>query len=64
MDTEPDQAAGTLVRPYLGLAAVPRPRPAEPDGYAATPPAVGSEPVENEFAELADRVRTYLALRN
>ncbi|MFE6308399.1 hypothetical protein [Nocardiopsis sp. NPDC057823] len=50
MDAEPDRIAGALVRPYLDLPAVPRPRPAEP--------------VENEFAELADRIRTYLAIRN
>lgn len=63
VDTDPDQIAGALVRPYLGRAAVPRPRPAEPEGYPAAPPAAGSEPVEDEFAELTDRIRAYLAQR-
>ncbi|CAL9605164.1 hypothetical protein SUDANB121_05532 [Nocardiopsis dassonvillei] len=56
-DDDPDQIAGALVRPYLNL--VPRPLPAEPEDYPAAPP----EPAEEEFAELAERIRTYLALR-
>lgn len=63
VDADPDLIAGALVRPYLGRAAVPRPRPAEPDDYPATPSGVEPEPVEDEFAELTDRIRTYLALR-
>ncbi|WP_306366459.1 hypothetical protein [Nocardiopsis sp. CC223A] len=63
VDADPDLIAGALVRPYLDLAAVPRPRPAEPDDYPATPSGVEPEPVEDEFAELTDRIRTYLALR-
>ncbi|MDE3724853.1 hypothetical protein PWG71_25990 [Nocardiopsis sp. N85] len=64
VDADPDQIAGALVRPYLDLAAVPRPRSAEPSDYPARSSAVESEPVEDEFAELADRIRTYLAIRN
>ncbi|MFL1381325.1 hypothetical protein [Nocardiopsis protaetiae] len=63
VDTDPDQIAGALVRPYLDLAVVPRPRPAEPDDYPTSPPSVEPEPVEEEFAELTDRIRAYLALR-
>ncbi|WP_306368612.1 hypothetical protein [Nocardiopsis sp. CC223A] len=63
VDADPDLVAGALVRPYLGRAAVPRPRPAEPEDYPATPSGVEPEPVEEEFAELTDRIRTYLALR-
>ncbi|WP_306370983.1 hypothetical protein [Nocardiopsis sp. CC223A] len=55
-DTDPDRLAGALVRPYLDL--VPRPRPAEPEDYPAAPRA----PDQGEFAELADRIRAYLAL--
>lgn len=63
VDADPDQVAGALVRPYLDPAAVPRPRLAEPEDYPAVSPAVGPEPAEGEFAELADRIRAYLALR-
>ncbi|MFL1376784.1 hypothetical protein [Nocardiopsis protaetiae] len=63
VDADPDQLAGALVRPYLDLAAVPRPRPAEPEDYPAPPPAADPEPAEDEFAELTDRIRAYLALR-
>ncbi|OOC53594.1 hypothetical protein NOSIN_07075 [Nocardiopsis sinuspersici] len=63
VDTDPDLIAGALVRPYLDLAAIPHPRPAEPEDYPATPPSVEPEPVEEEFAELTDRIRIYLALR-
>ncbi|MDE3721796.1 hypothetical protein PWG71_10385 [Nocardiopsis sp. N85] len=59
VDVDPDLVAGALVRPYLNLGSVPRPRPAEPKDYPATPPV----PDEEEFAELADRIRAYLALR-
>jgi hypothetical protein len=59
VDADPDQIAGSLVRPYLDLAMIPRPRPAEPSDHPATPSTVESEPVEDEFAELADRIRTY-----
>ncbi|MFD6096636.1 hypothetical protein ACFVWN_02110 [Nocardiopsis flavescens] len=64
VDADPDQIAGALVRPYLHLAMVPRPRPAEPNDYPTRPTTVEPEPVEDEFAELADRIRTYLAIRN
>ncbi|MEU0490350.1 hypothetical protein ABZ249_14075 [Nocardiopsis sp. NPDC006139] len=63
MDAGPDLIARALVRPYLDLAAIPHPRPAEPDDYPATPSGMKPEPVEGEFAELTDRIRTYLALR-
>lgn len=63
VDADPDLIAGALVRPYLDLAAIPHPRPAEPDDHPATPSGVEPEPVEEEFAELADRIRAYLALR-
>ncbi|MBB6119006.1 hypothetical protein [Nocardiopsis algeriensis] len=63
VDTAPDLIAGALVRPYLNLAAVPRPRPAEPEDYPAPASGVEPEPVEDEFAELTDRIRAYLALR-
>ncbi|MFL1380564.1 MULTISPECIES: hypothetical protein [unclassified Nocardiopsis] len=68
VDDDPDRIAGALVRPYLDLAAVPRPRPAEPEDYPATspaappPPAADPVPAEEEFAELTDRIRAYLAL--
>lgn len=64
VDTDPDQSAGALVRPYLHLAMILRPRPAEPNDYPTRPSTVEPEPVEDEFAELADRIRTYLAIRN
>ncbi|MFY7064661.1 hypothetical protein ACOQFV_02235 [Nocardiopsis changdeensis] len=64
VDADPDQIAGALVRPYLGPAMIPRPRPAEPSDYPARPSTVEPEPVKDEFAELADRIRTYLAMRN
>ncbi|MDT0331477.1 hypothetical protein [Nocardiopsis lambiniae] len=63
VDAEPAQIAGALVRPYLNLGSVPRPRPAEPEDYPATPSGVEPEPVEEELAELTDRIRAYLALR-
>ncbi|MFY7067837.1 hypothetical protein ACOQFV_18435 [Nocardiopsis changdeensis] len=63
MDVDPDLITGALVRPYLDLGSVPRPRPAEPDDHPAPLSGVESEPVEEEFAELTDRIRTYLALR-
>ncbi|MFY7065716.1 hypothetical protein ACOQFV_07630 [Nocardiopsis changdeensis] len=62
-DVDPDWSAGALVRPYLARATVPRPRPAEPEDYPATPPAADSDPAEDEFAELTDRIRVYLAQR-
>ncbi|MDT0326957.1 hypothetical protein [Nocardiopsis lambiniae] len=64
VDADPDQIAGALVRPYLSLAMIPRPRPAEPSDHPAKPSTPEPEPVEDEFAELADRIRTYLAIRN
>ena len=66
VDTDPDRIAGALVRPYLDLAAVPRPRPrpAEPSDHPVRPSTMEPEPGEDEFAELADRIRTYLAIRN
>ena len=63
VDNDPDQIAGALVRPYLGAAVIPRPRPAEPEDYPAVPPVAGPEPAEDEFAELTDRIRAYLAQR-
>ncbi|MDT0331456.1 hypothetical protein [Nocardiopsis lambiniae] len=63
VDAEPDLVAGALVRPYLDLGSVPHPRPDEPEDYPATPSGVEPEPVEEEFAELTDRIRAYLALR-
>ncbi|MFD6096369.1 hypothetical protein ACFVWN_06600 [Nocardiopsis flavescens] len=64
VDADPDLIAGALVRPYLDLAAVPRPRPAEPEDYPSTFPAAEPEPAKkDEFAELNDRIRAYLALR-
>ncbi|MFE6306155.1 hypothetical protein [Nocardiopsis sp. NPDC057823] len=62
-DADPDQIAGALVRPYLDLAAIPHPRAAEPGDYPATSSGVEPEPVEEEFTELTDRIRTYLVLR-
>ncbi|MDT0329285.1 hypothetical protein [Nocardiopsis lambiniae] len=53
MEDDPDLIAGALVRPYPDL--VPRPRPAEREDSLASG--------EDEFAESADRIRTYLALR-
>ncbi|MDE3721389.1 hypothetical protein PWG71_08310 [Nocardiopsis sp. N85] len=63
VDADPAQIAGALVRPYLDLGSVPHPRPDEPEDYPATPSGVEPEPVEEEFAELTDRIRAYLALR-
>lgn len=64
VDADPDRIAGALVRPYLDLVAVPLPRQAEPSNYPARPSTAEPAPVEDEFAELADRIRTYLAIRN
>ncbi|WP_306366326.1 hypothetical protein [Nocardiopsis sp. CC223A] len=63
VDADPDLIAGALVRPYLSRAAVPRPRPAESEDYPVPPSGVEPEPVGDEFAELTDRIRAYLALR-
>ncbi|SHJ37128.1 hypothetical protein SAMN05421803_105270 [Nocardiopsis flavescens] len=63
VDADPDLVAGALVRPYLDLGAVPRPRTAESEDYPTRPPAAVPELAEGEFAELTDRIRTYLALR-
>lgn len=64
VDTDPDLVAGALVRPYLDLGAVPCPRPAEPEDYPSTFPVAEPEPAKkDEFAELTDRIRAYLALR-
>lgn len=63
VDADPDLIAGALVRPYLSADAVPRPRAVEPEDYPAPPSGVEPESVEEEFAELTDRIRAYLALR-
>ncbi|WP_084737210.1 hypothetical protein [Nocardiopsis flavescens] len=63
VDADPDLVAGALVRPYLDLGSVPRPRPAEPEDYPASPSGVEPGPVKEEFAELTARIRAYLALR-
>ncbi|WP_306370078.1 hypothetical protein [Nocardiopsis sp. CC223A] len=63
VDADPDQIAGALVRPYLDLAMVPQPRPAEPSDHPVRPSTMEPEPGEDEFAELADRIRTYLTIR-
>ncbi|GAA1438934.1 hypothetical protein [Nocardiopsis tropica] len=64
VEADPDLIAGALVRPYLDLTGVPRPRPTEPEDYPASSSAAAPEPAEDEFAELTDRIRAYLALRS